>query len=78
MLRLWLQFQGLVVQTVNGFSVFLNNCWIFTLRGGGRLWENIVLCVDKDVEGREDVLLINNGLDSFTAALGHLSTVNEG
>ena len=77
-LWLGLQLQGLVVQIVDSFSISLNYLWIFTLGGGGRLRENVVLCVDKDVECREDVLLINNSLDSFTTALGHLSTVNEG
>jgi hypothetical protein len=70
-LGLRLQLESLVVQIVDGFSVALEDCYLFTFLCcfGFSLWEDVVLGVDKDVECREDVLLIDDCIDSFATAL---------
>ena len=80
MLRLRFQIQRLVVQAVDQLSVSLRDAmrWGLLQRWGGSLRENVVLCIDENVERREDVLLIDDSLHGLPTAHAQLATVYMG
>ena len=80
MLGLWLQLERLVVQVVYKFAIRLLDAVLWSLAdwASGCLWEDIVLGIEEDIECREHILLIDNGLDGLPAALAHFAAVDFG